>query len=714
MAHPLGSKYVLHELLGSGAMGQVFRGTVRDTGAQVAVKILKPELLSDPGLVARFFQERSILTAISHPNVVRVIDLVVEGDTAGIVMELVDGQDLRYQLLQRRTLPPAEAVGFVRQLLEGLSAVHAAGIVHRDVKPENLLLDVSLGEPELKLTDFGVARLSHGSALTKMTSVIGTPDYMAPEIAERGDATPAADLYSTGIVLYEMLAGRTPFRGGHPMAVLHRHMSEPPAPISGVPTELWAEISWLLEKDPRSRPASATEAADALGWLEPSLAGLPPLPPLPSMLSPAPYVDSGPRVGSGPRVSSGGRAYRARPAAADAGALGYQLTGPAEAAHPPTELRRQDPQGPPDPWGEYAPPAGSGQRPPLAGALAPPHTAPRKSRWRRSLPVASALTAAAAALAIVVTVLVSRSPQAASGATHPPVEPSYTFAPQMYPDGLLIVRRWTLSGERGSLLTETVSASSGTGRPLRVSFQDEIPAAVARTTQTVHFTPDPTRIIRADPVVGWKLRLPRQGTVMVGYRATVPAAGETQTRLMRLVKDFGLVQKTLRNRPRTIELRSLSIDPSSVQLEPGQSVRLKLTGRLRDGKAAPAAILGNAAWNPGNRAVASVASPGTVTGVAAGSTYVTAQIGGAHVSVPVTVAAAPDLVPESKRAAKTPTPGRSSTGVAGKKTPHSRTSTGGSSPTVTSTVTSTSTITSSPPIVNTTGPTTQSPATPPP
>jgi hypothetical protein len=613
-------------------------------------------------------------------------------------MELVDGQDLRYQLVQRHTLPPAEAVSFVRQLLEGLSAVHAAGIIHRDVKPENLLLDVSLGEPELKLSDFGVARLSHGSALTRVTSLIGTPDYMAPEIAERGDASPAADLYSTGIVLYELLAGRTPFRGGHPMAVLHRHMSEPPAPISGVPTELWAEISWLLEKDPRSRPASAAEAADALGWLEPSLAGLPPLPP---MLSPAPYVDSGPRATSGPR------AYSARPAAADAGAVGYQLTGPAEAGHPPTELRRQDP---PDPWGEYLPPGGSGPRPPLAGAVAPQRPAPRKSRWR-PLPVAGVAAAAAVALAIAVTVLVSRSPQAASGATHPPAEPSYTFAPQVYPDGLLIVRRWILGGERGSLLTETVSASSGTGRALRVSFQDEIPAAVARTTQTVHFTPAPTRIIRADPVVAWKLRLPRQGTVIVGYRAAVPAAGETQTRLMRLVKDFGVAQKTLRSpQPRTIELRSLSVDPSTVQLKPGQSARLKLTGRLRDGKAAPAAILDNAAWNPGNRAVASVASPGTVTGVAAGSTYITAQIGRAHVSVLVTVAAAPDLAPESARAAKTPGPGRSST-AAGKKTPHSRSST--STSTSSATVSSTSTVTSTTSITPTPPPTTP-PVTPPP
>lgn len=691
MAHPLGSKYVLHELLGSGAMGQVFRGTVRDTGALVAVKILKPELLSDPGLVARFFQERSILTSISHPNVVRVIDLVVEGDTAGIVMELVDGQDLRYQLLQRRTLPPAEAVSFVRQLLEGLSAVHAAGIIHRDVKPENLLLDVSLGEPELKLTDFGVARLSHGSALTKMTSLIGTPDYMAPEIAERGDASPAADLYSTGIVLYEMLAGRTPFRGGHPMAVLHRHMSEPPAPIPGVPGELWAQVDWLLAKDPRSRPASATEAADALGWLEPSLAGLPPLPP---MLSPAPRADSGPR------------AYSALPAAADAGALGYQLTGPAEAGHPPTELRRQDP---PDPWGEYVPPGGSGPRPPLAGAFAPQRPAPRKSRWR-SLSVASGLAAAAVALAVAATVLLSRSPQPASGATHPPALPSYTFAPQLYPDGLLIVRRWTLSGEHGSRLTETVSASSGTGRALTVSFQDAIPAAVARTTQTVHFTPNPTSIVHPDPVVAWKLHLPRQGTVVVGYRAAVPPAGETLARLMRLVKDFWPLQKTLHTpRPRTITVRSLSIDPAAVQLEQGETARLKLSGRLGDGHAAPAAILDNAAWNPGNPAVASVASPGTVTGIGAGNSYVTAQIGSAHVSVPVTVTAAPDLAPGSTRAAKTPSPGRSSTAAGKNKTLHSRSST--SSPPISPTPTTPhpSPPTTPPPPPTTPPPTTASP-----
>jgi serine/threonine protein kinase, bacterial len=280
---------VLHELLGSGSMGQVFRGNVRDGGEPVAVKVLRPELISDPEVVARFLQERSILTSISHRHVVRVLDLVVEGETAGIVMELVPGQDLRRLLSARRTLPPADAVHFARQLLEGAAAVHAAGIIHRDIKPENVLVDASEAEEILKLTDFGIARLSYGPTLTPQASLLGTPEYMAPEVAGSSPATPAADLYSIGIVLYEMLAGRTPFAGGHLMAVLHRHMEQLPAPIPGTSADLWALVERLLAKDPRSRPWSAAEAAAALSRLEPKLAGEPALPPMPpSSEMPAP------------------------------------------------------------------------------------------------------------------------------------------------------------------------------------------------------------------------------------------------------------------------------------------------------------------------------------------------------------------------------------------------------------------------------------------
>ena len=124
-------------------------------------------------------------------------------------------------------------MSFARQLLDGAAAVHAAGIIHRDVKPENVLVDASADEVILKLTDFGIARLSYGPALTQQPSLLGTPEYMAPELADSAAATTAADLYSIGIVLYEMLAGRTPFEGGHPLAVLYRHVEQLPVPIPG-------------------------------------------------------------------------------------------------------------------------------------------------------------------------------------------------------------------------------------------------------------------------------------------------------------------------------------------------------------------------------------------------------------------------------------------------------------------------------------------------
>ena len=276
----LGSKYTIGEQIGRGGMGQVFRGSIRENGAPVAVKLLKPELLSDPDIVARFFRERSILLSTSHPNVARVIDLVVEGQTLAIVMELIDGLDLRRELTAKGTLPPAEAARYGRELLNGLAAVHKAGIVHRDVKPENLLVDTSGDQPHIKLTDFGIARLTYGGSLTRLSAVIGTPEYMAPEIADHDTATLAADLYSTGIVLYEMLAGRTPFAGGHALAVLHRHLTAEPPPIPDAPPRLWALIDSLLAKDPAGRPRSAAEVEVALAEIEPSLAGLPALAPM--------------------------------------------------------------------------------------------------------------------------------------------------------------------------------------------------------------------------------------------------------------------------------------------------------------------------------------------------------------------------------------------------------------------------------------------------
>ena len=260
-AIPLGSRYLLAERLGSGTFGEVRRGTVRETGVAIAVKLLRSELAEDPSVVARFVQEKQVLCRLQHPNLVEVRDLVVEGDVLAIVMDLIEGGDLRAQsrsLLQA----PGEADRLVVQILDGLSAVHAAGIVHRDLKPENVLLDRSRSnEPTARITDFGIAKLTEGPSLTRTTTLVGTPEYLAPEIAEGGEATVATDLYAVGIILYELHAGRTPFSGGHPLAVLRRHVDEAPERPEGLSGPLWELIAQLLAKDPRRRPGSAQDAA---------------------------------------------------------------------------------------------------------------------------------------------------------------------------------------------------------------------------------------------------------------------------------------------------------------------------------------------------------------------------------------------------------------------------------------------------------------------
>lgn len=260
-AIPLGSRYLLAERLGIGTFGEVRRGTVRETGVAIAVKLLRSELAQDPSVVARFVQEKQVLCRLQHPNLVEVRDLVVEGDVLAIVMDLVEGGDLRDQ--SRSLLnAPREADRLVVGILDGLSAVHAAGIVHRDLKPENVLIDRSRSsEPQARITDFGIAKLTEGPSLTRTTALIGTPEYLAPEIADGDEATVATDLYAVGIILYELHAGRTPFAGGHPLAVLRRQVVDAPERPEGLSAPLWELIAQLLAKDPRRRPSSAQDAA---------------------------------------------------------------------------------------------------------------------------------------------------------------------------------------------------------------------------------------------------------------------------------------------------------------------------------------------------------------------------------------------------------------------------------------------------------------------
>ncbi|MEU1406516.1 serine/threonine-protein kinase [Streptomyces sp. NPDC005728] len=264
---PVGSKYLLEEPLGRGATGTVWRARQRETagaeaavagqpGETVAIKVLKEELAGDPDIVMRFLRERSVLLRLTHPNIVRVRDLVVEGDLLALVMDLVDGPDLHRYLRESGPLTPVAAALMTAQIADALAASHADGVVHRDLKPANVLLRQHDGLLHPMLTDFGIARLADSPGLTRTHEFVGTPAYVAPESAEGRPQTSAVDIYGAGILLYELVTGRPPFSGGTALEVLHQHLSAEPRRPSTVPDPLWTVIERCLRKSPEERPSA--------------------------------------------------------------------------------------------------------------------------------------------------------------------------------------------------------------------------------------------------------------------------------------------------------------------------------------------------------------------------------------------------------------------------------------------------------------------------
>ncbi|MEV6204061.1 serine/threonine-protein kinase [Streptomyces sp. NPDC051771] len=268
---PIGSKYLLEEPLGRGATGTVWRARQRETagaeaavagqpGETVAIKVLKEELANDADIVMRFLRERSVLLRLTHPNIVRTRDLVVEGDVLALVMDLVEGPDLHRYLRESGPLTPVAAALLTAQIADALAASHADGVVHRDLKPANVLLAERDGAMHPMLTDFGIARLADSPGLTRTHEFVGTPAYVAPESAEGRPQTSAVDIYGAGILLYELVTGRPPFAGGTALEVLHMHLSEEPRRPSTVPAPLWTVIERCLSKNPDQRPSAVNLA----------------------------------------------------------------------------------------------------------------------------------------------------------------------------------------------------------------------------------------------------------------------------------------------------------------------------------------------------------------------------------------------------------------------------------------------------------------------
>ncbi|WP_250007152.1 serine/threonine-protein kinase [Actinoplanes sp. M2I2] len=274
----VGSAYMLQRPLGQGATGTVWEALDRATGEAVAVKLLHESLLRQPRLVTRFVQERTILRMLRHRNVVRVHDLFSVGETIGLVMDLVSGGSLRDLLRDRPTVAPGEAARLTAQVAAALAEAHDLGVVHRDVKPDNILLDTTDGRLDTRLTDFGVARILHTPSMTTPNAVVGTPHYMSPEAFHGAAASPATDIYALGVLFYELVSGRPPYLSDSIPDLMRRHLEGNPVRRSGLPDPVWDVVLACMAQKPRLRPTAAELVAD-LSDVARRFAGTPALPP---------------------------------------------------------------------------------------------------------------------------------------------------------------------------------------------------------------------------------------------------------------------------------------------------------------------------------------------------------------------------------------------------------------------------------------------------
>ena len=261
----LGGRYRLVELLGTGGMATIYRATDTGLGRDVALKLLRPEYLRDPDFSSRFRQEAQAAASLSHPNIVTVYDYGEDPSGPYIVMELIDGEDLATILRRSGTLPPRQVARIGAGVARALAAAHARGLVHRDIKPGNVLIGT---DGQVKVVDFGIARAIAEAQVTLPGTTLGSVHYFSPEQARGEPATAASDIYSLGIVLFEMLTGSRPWEGDSAASVALARLSGPiPDPMTvrpSVPPDLAAITRRALALDPRDRWASASVLADAL------------------------------------------------------------------------------------------------------------------------------------------------------------------------------------------------------------------------------------------------------------------------------------------------------------------------------------------------------------------------------------------------------------------------------------------------------------------
>jgi len=283
----LGDRYEVEALLGEGGMARVYRVLHVSLQKTFALKAIFGDLAMDPRMAARFELEARAASRLDHPNIVSTVDFAATPEgLLFLVLEYLEGQDLGHLLLENGPLLPVEALGLFRQMLSGMAHAHARGLVHRDLKPDNLFIVARDGRSHLKIVDFGLAHLvdtrpEENDRITRAGEIFGTPEFMAPEQVRGGEITPRTDLYAAGIILYQMLSGRTPFASDNPTDTLLKQCTAEPPPLGaggsepGLPAQIHELVAHLLAKDPEDRPESAVAVLEQTEGIEALLCDTP-------------------------------------------------------------------------------------------------------------------------------------------------------------------------------------------------------------------------------------------------------------------------------------------------------------------------------------------------------------------------------------------------------------------------------------------------------
>ena len=734
-----GGRIALGDEIGRGAMGVVYKAVLDDS--DVAVKVLHPHLTSDLAVVGRFVREHQALSRIDHPNVVRVIELVIDDPRLGIVMEFLDHPHLGKVISSG--IDPRRAVHLGAGIASGVAAIHHARVAHRDLKPANVLVASVRGDDGAvrevpKIADFGVSRLIGQSIVSSSTTTLGTPLYMSPEAT--GGSTPIgrpADVYSLGVILFEMLTGHPPYQAEEPIAVAVAHVNSPVPVLGGVPDQLSELLQGMLAKEAADRPDAAT-VATTLNLLAPHI---------PADLQPTvlcePDIDLTDPVATRPLSSVAHDAPENRSSAT------VLVTG--TGAGPGSLLdvdphavgrRQQENQGsfgyPTNggPGGRqersilgYGPPEHSNNgdlldddfdRPPGWG---PRHSAPPDGDRRFMAPTTASsvrrdwLPYVLAALALLVVVPVGwfvwnegRSDSAAVGEG---TEAAISFLPHLGANGLITTRRWELGVDdvgRRVIDAEVIVANSGT-EPTSATHYEAFPDSIDVDYLVSTFRPEPNEV-RSDPGVAifdMGELAPRARFVLI-YAMLAPddvtsveelqALAESQLRVEESFLESLPAQAAQEAMEIDGVLTSLNLMPSRVEVAVGEIATSELAGTSSDGSSVDPAALASAVWVVADPSIAEITPAKSIRGLRPGRTTVTVSVGDIEATMSVSVLT-------SEVAADTTTTTRPSTSASTTSTVTSTTETTVSSSSSTATTTDTTSPTSAT-VPSTTGSTTGS------